>query len=670
MTITLLNLILAPLAALALVPLLVHLFARSRPPRYAFSSLEFLRRVMRQTLRVKRPRDWIVLLLRTLLAAGLIALFLRPVSRSPGSAGPFERRNVVVVIDRSASMAALSGGRSRFATACAEASELLADLGRRDAANVVWMDSSPEAVFPELGPNIPYLLGNVRSASVSFEAADIEQALQMAVAMLRDAPGAREIDVVSDFQATAWDNLRLPDLEGASLVAVPAAGEGAAANTALTDLVLSPPEPLPGEPVLVSCTVWNYGDNPVRPSLFLSAGETRQSRDLFLPPWSRTTVQFDLAFPAAGNIPLTIECSEDDFAADNARHAVAHIRPHLRAGVVGTRTPTAEIWERALGALGLFRIENHASLDTLEENDWDALLLADWKGEQPERLRQAARRGTVVLCAPAPGIEASFLHTLRSGTPRPDAPENPEPLARRVSATPLRLVVSAPDDPLFTLFSQGAYGDPARGFFNAALTWPPLTEGAVPLLSYDSGVPALVRLGRDPLYLWNLDLDSANTDWPQQAAFLPLFGELFLGPRSRASGNDDRRPGMPISLDVPPGTPLELHVLAGMADPPHWLPFAPGAPVRALPSAPGIFEWRNPETEHQGMVAVNLFPGESDLRPLPEAEVRAQISSTLVSGRRARDLREGVEWWPELLAFAFAWALLEGFALWYWEGRR
>ena len=162
------NLVLAPLAVLVLVPLLVHLFARSRPPRYAFSSLEFLRRVMRQTLRVKRPRDWIVWLLRTLLAIALIALFLRPMSRSTGSASPFERRNVVVVIDRSASMAALAGGRSRFAAACAEASELLADLGRRDAANLVWMDSSPDAVFPELGPNVPYLLGHVRSATVSF----------------------------------------------------------------------------------------------------------------------------------------------------------------------------------------------------------------------------------------------------------------------------------------------------------------------------------------------------------------------------------------------------------------------------------------------------------------------------------------------------------------------
>ena len=665
MALTFVNFVLAPLAALALVPLLVHLFARSRPPRYAFSSLEFLRRVMRQTMRVKRPRDWIVLALRTLLAASLVGLFLRPLSRSAGSGSPFERRNVVVVIDRSASMAALSGGRSRFATACAEASELLADLGRRDAANVVWMDASPDAAFPELGPNVPYLLDGVRSASVSYEAADVEQALQLAVSLLRDAEGAREIDVVSDFQATAWRGLSLPDLEGAALVAIPAAGERPTANVALTDLSLTPAEPLPGEPVSVACTAWNYGDNPVRPTLFLGAGEIRRSQELFLAPWSRATVQFDLSFPDDGDVAVVAECSEDDFAADNARHVVARVRPHLRAAVVGARTPTAVVWERALQALGLFRVENHATLAT-PEGDWDALLLADWNGEQPERLRQAAQQGTVVVCAPAAGVESAALYSLLAA----DAPEPSAPLARLAAPSPLRLRVAAPDEPLFALFAQGAYGDPARGSFDAALALPPLPADAVPLLSYDSGIPALARLGRDPLYLWNLDLDPAHTDWPQQSAFLPLFGELFLGERGRTAGHDDSLPGIPVPLDVPPGTPIELQTLAGLAAPPQALPSTPDAPIRILPGAPGIFAWRSPENERSGMLAVNLLPGESDLRPLPDAEVRDRISSTMVSGRRARDLREGVEWWPVLLALALAWALLEGLALWNWEGRR
>lgn len=663
MTFSLVNLVLAPLAALVLVPILVHLFARSRPPRYAFSSLEFLRRVMRQTLRVRRPRDWIVLLLRTLLTLCLIALFLRPIFRSAGSGSPFERRNVVVVIDRSASMAALAGGRSRFAAACAEASELLADLGRRDAANLIWMDASPEAVFPELGPNVPHLLGNVRSASVSFEAADVGQALELAVSLLRETDGSREIDIVSDFQATAWRDIQLPDLEGAALVAVPILGE-TAANTALTDLSLTPAEPLPGETVLVSCSVWNYSDNPVRPSLFLGAGEIRQSRDLFLPPWSRTTAQFELAFPAAGDFAITVEGSEDDFAADNARHAVAHVRPHLRAALVGTPTPTAAVWERALRALGLFHIENHATLSTLE-GDWDALLLADWNGDQPERLRQLAQQGAVVVCAPAPGTDAAALRPLWPG-----AAEISGPLTRHTASTPMRLAVATRDDPLFTLFAQGTYGDLARGGFNAALALPPLTNAAATLLAYDAGIPALVRLGPDPLYLWNLDLDPANTDWPQQAAFLPLFGELFLGERSRMPGNDDRLPGIPVPVDVPPGTPIDLQVVAGSDAAPQLLSAAPGAPLRIVPQAPGIYEWRSPEAERHGMQAVNLFSGESDLRPLPENEVRSQISSTLVSGRRARDLREGVEWWPWLLALVWLWAILEGLALWNWEGRR
>jgi hypothetical protein len=669
MLFSLVNMSLIPLALLVLVPLLVHLFARARPPRYSFSSLEFLRRVMRQTMRVRRPRDWIVWLLRTLLAATLIALFLRPISRSGSGATPFERRNVVVVIDRSASMAALAGGRSRFATACAEASELLVGLSRRDTANVIWMDSSPDSVFPEMGPNVPYLLGNVRSASVSFESADIEQALDMAVAMLRSVEGGREIDIVSDFQSSAWQDVKLPDLEGASLVAVPAAS-GSPANTALTDLSLTPAEPLPGERVQVSCSVWNYGASPIRPSLYLSAGEMSQSRDLFIPPWSRTVAQFDIAFPEAGEVAVSAECTEDDFAADNARFAAVRVRPHLRAAFVGATTATSKVWERALLALGLFRIEHHATLASLDD-DWDAILVSNWDGASSERLVQAARDGAVVLVSAGASIESAALHSLGFFSEGVASMGESGVLTRRTFSKPRRLVLASPDAPLFTLFSAGAYGDPARGLFSSVLPVPPLAaDRGLTLLAYSDGVPALAQIGSAPLYLWNLDLDPATTDWPQYAAFLPLFGELFLGERGRTSGRADAVPGIPIPLGLPPGTRVELMTAAGGKDAVRLLGDSTAASPSIFPSAPCVAAWRSLETDHSGMHGVNLAAVESDLRPMTSSAVHESISATVVSGRRARDLREGVEWWPWLVAAVLAWALVEALALWKWEGRR
>ena len=43
------------LLALAGLPVLVHLLSRARPPVYRFSNIEFLRRVLRNTARFRRP---------------------------------------------------------------------------------------------------------------------------------------------------------------------------------------------------------------------------------------------------------------------------------------------------------------------------------------------------------------------------------------------------------------------------------------------------------------------------------------------------------------------------------------------------------------------------------------------------------------------------------------
>ncbi len=66
MSLTFLNAVLWPLLALLSVPVLLHLFARSRPPAYKFSSIELVQRVIRSTMRIKKPQAWILLILRML----------------------------------------------------------------------------------------------------------------------------------------------------------------------------------------------------------------------------------------------------------------------------------------------------------------------------------------------------------------------------------------------------------------------------------------------------------------------------------------------------------------------------------------------------------------------------------------------------------------------------
>src|SRR4028119_857868 len=87
------------LGALVAVPLLAHLFSRTRPRRREFPSLWLLREAMRRLTRVRRPRDRWLLLLRTLAMAALALAFFQPLLLSRFAAATTASKTAVLVID-------------------------------------------------------------------------------------------------------------------------------------------------------------------------------------------------------------------------------------------------------------------------------------------------------------------------------------------------------------------------------------------------------------------------------------------------------------------------------------------------------------------------------------------------------------------------------------------
>ena len=250
------------LTPLVAVPFLIHFLARAKPPAYLFSTTYFVKKVVQQTLRIKRPKDRLLLLVRTLLFVTLVLLFIRPVvffhHLLPHGDTP---RNLVIVIDRSASMNWSEGGRSRFSAACDEAAVLLDDLSSRDVANVIWLDREPDTVFPEPGSNTHYLRERLRDARCSHEFGNAEQAINLALAQLKDGDYQRELCIISDFQSTQWQTIRagLPsDIFVTTLKPV----RDEAENGAVLSIRTSPMSPLAGETAQVIVTIGNYSNTP------------------------------------------------------------------------------------------------------------------------------------------------------------------------------------------------------------------------------------------------------------------------------------------------------------------------------------------------------------------------------------------------------------------------
>ena len=661
------------LAAAIGVPLLIHLVARTRPQVFLFPSVDFLRRALRDTMRARQPREWLVLALRTLLVAALVGAFLQPLLTSEkGLAGTNDKKTILLVVDRSASMGAVENGRTRMAVAIEMANEILEAAGPGTLANIIWLQAHPEAVFPDPGPNLSFLRESLGRATALPETGAGESAWRLAQAQAAASAGAREIYILSDFQKAAWENWQAEPPAGTKVFHVPVSA-GDVPNTAITGLSLVPAQPAAGEAAQTRCTVRNFSPEPMRTTLFLDVGGNRSSRPIDLPPWSETEAVFPTVLAQPGEFTLTASIDEDRFPGDDQRFAVVRARDRLRLGIFPTPPDNVpHSWRLAARALATVRpvpVNDLAAMD----NPPDYLLVEGWTGQNPAGLLALAESGTALFLQPGPNISAAAFQSVFGTTG--NIPGD------RIESAPdggWALAMSRPDSPVFQLFQTGEFGNPLDGRVTRRARIDPVAfapgsanapiGSAHVLAAYADGVPALVR--RDtkgaPVYLFNLPVTAKDGSWVNQAAYLPFLGELWAHSRPiRAGGGAESPAGSPLAFSPPADAdPSAIRLVDNDSQPIALAPRLPGGPT-ALSSTtsvpPGHFRWLlDGQTIHTSVV--NFPPEESDLRSI---NATALAGTTLDAGSAARltHQRDGRPLWPWLLAAGFVFLLGEGMAM-------
>lgn len=658
------------LVAFGAVPVLVHLFARSNPQKYRFSNTEFLQRIIKKTARMKKPQDWLILLLRTLAVLALLFAFLQPLLTSKGEI-EVGKKTTVFIIDRSASMAAKDGNTDRFSLACQKAGELLKSA-TSDEANIIWMDSLPDGAFPQPGPNLDYLWDLLTRSEVSHEAGAPASAIQTAVSQLELVKGRRELVIISDFQSSAWEDFKIETPKGIDLVKVQV-GEAALENLSLQSLFASPAEPVIGQDVTIIARVRNFSDTPSRTTLFLESGGSRQSKEINIPAWGEAETNFQTRFADAGLVPMTASIAGDNFPGDDARHTIVQVRDALQLiSLAADDSPEAASLTRLASSLDW--LEHRTSTTLPLPGSCDFLFVHKWAGTDIEALKNLANNGTTIFTKPALGLTNAALNSLFDLNLNSPA-DQIAPARNEGEEEGWRARISTkadPDTPAFVLFSSGEFGSPAAGLFQTRFALPPL-PGLTHFLDYHDGTPALLSTSATgsaaPRFLWNLPLNSEETTWPAQGAFVPFVAELLLNARPGSSANAlERLPGSQIAwipgsgispesltLQTASGSTLETEIVM-TGDGPRLL--------SKTPAMPGIFNWKMSNAiVHQQ--AVNFPSTESDLRlSNPDQIAGGEVVDATKLLRRAA-LGDGIPLWHWLIAAAIAFLLIESLvSLW------
>ncbi|MFO0892558.1 MAG: VWA domain-containing protein [Isosphaeraceae bacterium] len=313
----------APLFLLAvlagLIPVAVHLIHRRRAKEIRFSTLRFLKLSVQRTRRRKYLEDLSLLALRAavlvLIAIGLARPAINSVSALWGSG---RSAAVAIVLDNSASMGTIDGGRPRFETARQAAEQILSGLREGDQAALLLTGGPPA---PELG-RLFRTLATVRQAldqcRVSAERADLAARLQQARDLLAQADSAnREIYIVTDNQSLSWDGLKEGGATG-SAPGIPVVLVGVdrepAPNVALQSLRLDTPAPVAGAPFLAEVDVRNTSIVPQQKHLELQVDGARRavSPTLSLPPGGSVKHLFRFTLDRGGVHRGEVRLVEDD----------------------------------------------------------------------------------------------------------------------------------------------------------------------------------------------------------------------------------------------------------------------------------------------------------------------------------------------------------------------
>jgi hypothetical protein len=595
------------LAALAGVPLLVHLLRRRIGRVVDFPAVRYLMRMEREHSRERKLKNRFLLLLRLLAVIALALAAARPVARLAGLGhAPVA---VAIVLDNSMSTSTVVGGKTVLDALGNDARALMASMTTEDRG---WLVTADGRVASGSATELQAALAAVKPLGGR---GDLAAAVRRATTLARGGkPRAPVIAIITDGQnnalGTANDSIiNVDDVP----VVLYAPGRPKPRNHAVLSALPQPARWTPAGNVIA--TILAPDSTPWR---VLINGRTLARGTVGAADFAHPA-QVDARISSAteGWLRGSVELDADELRADDIRYFAVRVAP----------PPTVDVRSEA----GLFI---NAALGTLID-DGRIAKAASGSGIPGNRVTVSGADAVglsmpLLLVAPSDPLRVGEANrTLEKlGIPwRFGAVARDTVLARHTSAQGNSGVADSALDG--TRVMQRYALIPASTAGVSTRTTALATSPAAPPARRDSvaRVDTLAMAGGTPwtvagagYVILGSPVNPAATDLPLRAAFVPwLFGVVAM-----RLGDDGERvttvPGGRISL---PADITALESADGMLHPEM-------ARARTAPPTPGVYMLRR-EAAAVGALVVNAEPEESDLTPSTEKALRARLNGTAVS---------------------------------------
>jgi len=695
---TFLNAILLAGAAAFLIPLIIHLLNKRRVQTVRWGAMHLLQEVLRQRKRKLKIEQWLLLAVRIAIPIVLALCLARPVLTALRSLG-LGKTSLVVMLDDSFSMRAPAAGGTVAQQARQDIGQIIENLPRGSDAQIVLAGGTPRRLMDQATTALDLIPKQLAENASQAGPVRLNDALQSGIAALsRAASAAREIAIVSDFQASDWQVIA----DGAALPALDALAKqeprpqvtfyrvtgDLTENLAIAGADLSATVVAGGQPVGLRVRVQNHGKRPwqdVAVHLEADGSRLRTSR-VSLPADGEAVIGFTHAFDSTGDHSLAVRIEGDSFADDNAFYSIVQVRDRLNVLLVDgdpsndVLEGAADFLELALtphqsaAAAGLKDLISITKVDARRLRDEDlrgkeVIVLADvdrLQGNRYSELEKLVKAGAGMIVFAGPHCDVDWYNrdffrkgegmypAAIKGFQRSDSPTNPA-----------RVLQQRLTHPALIYFNDARGGRLQDAEFHHWFQFE-MNPQSKPVLQLDRGTPLFVEraYGRGRVIAAATTADTEWSNLPLQVFFVPLMQRLVTYLATQSTGNAWELTGNPLRLTLPKeqiDTEFTLRDPTGLSETFKAKREGEAASATSKPILqPGIYTLNRQAGTRR--LAYNLDSAESGIAPLSAEKVKAiaeRYQASFVESFDAyskldRTRRHGSELWQPFLIAVLA----------------
>lgn len=564
-------------------PILVHLVRRTRARRVEFPTLYFVRQVPQRTIRRRTLQNLLLLIIRCLAILLIVIAFTRPFFSGGSSAKTKTGAGAtVVLVDTSLSMR-----RDQLFAEAQRRAESIIDDARNDEQIALMGFDKRYAVVNRFSTDKNRARLGVGSLTAGWEGTDYEQALRGAESLLADLKtnGAKRIAMISDFQATGWNQATATfklanDIQ---LTTLDVSGNNPVPNVGVTNVEAR--GIVYGQKYLDNLAVHlaNFSDSAVDhvAVAFQINDQTAEKRDVSLNGRDSKVIEFTNFNLNDGPNRCAIEISINDFAPDNRFYFTLKREVPAKALIVESSTRGRSDSLHLQSALVsdddlpfVFTLKTSGSVDPASIPEYSLIILNDAGTVSPalaDNLRKFVVNGGQLIVSTGPRTEvSSFNNALQTVMPATLTESVQTRAGESAAISEVKF-----DHPIFEVFQQSGRLAAAHviGYFR---TQPALN--AVVLARFEDGSPALLeqRSGKGRVLLFTSSLGPSWNDLSLTPLYLPFVHQMVRYAGSREVNSwyalgetftvaKDNRGGVP-AIDTPAGARLSENRLTPEGD--------------------------------------------------------------------------------------------------------